>query len=165
MQTAVATSGNLTSYMLPPGSATYANSAFLLLHFAELDPSASNTSREFYIDIGDGREPTLMNPYTDSKTPGPYSRTSWLFWDRTIGPTTLLTLYPTAVSLRGPILNAMEVFSVPDTRHASTLDRDGKLKSSLKLLCRKIMSVQSFLIKNVDERIRFLMCIVLFYMN
>ncbi|KAG0614721.1 hypothetical protein M758_6G198900 [Ceratodon purpureus] len=124
MQTAVATSGNLTSYMLPPGSATYANSAFLLLHFAELDPSASNTSREFYIDIGDGREPTLMNPYTDSKTPGPYSRTSWLFWDRTIGPTTLLTLYPTAVSLRGPILNAMEVFSVPDTRHASTLDRD-----------------------------------------
>lgn len=126
MKSAVTTTGNLTSYyMLGNGQRTTYSVAFVLLHFAELDSAATTTSREFYIDEGDGSSPTYVNPFND--TFGAFLRTTWLFWDRVITPTSMLTLFPAPLSLNGPILNAMELYSVSDTRRTSTLDRDGKL--------------------------------------
>jgi len=123
MQTAVTSTGNLTSYYTPPGSVTTYDVAFVILHFAELDSAATAISREFFIDVGDGSLPTPINPFND--TGGAFVRTTWLFWDRAILPRTLLTLYPVPSSPNGPILNALELYSISDARQATTVDRDG----------------------------------------
>ena len=127
LQTAVATvSGTLSTHYLPPDINQTVTLPFPILHFVELDPNANLTSREFEIQI-----PPWVSTYenTYNITPDHPSAFEYDFWtfhetDYSVGPTSTFDLIPTATSVWGPILNALEVFAVSDPATSKTVERD-----------------------------------------
>ena len=127
LQTAVATvSGTLSIHYLPPGTNQTVKLPFSILHFVELDPNANLTSREFDIQI-----PSWVSTYENTYNITPdhpsafeYDVKTFQETDYSMGPTSTFDLIPTATSIWGPILNALEVFAVSDPATSKTVERD-----------------------------------------
>lgn len=124
--------GNMTLFVSGGSSATsdvYSN-AELVLYFAELNPAANVTSREFFITVPrDGASPDVSyeNPFNFTDPPAPFTANSWSFWDVfNVGPKTAVTLSPSPNSIEGPILNGMELFSITGPAARLTISRDGE---------------------------------------
>lgn len=105
--------------------------AEVCLHFAELDPTANITSREFYITIPrpGGPEVLVENAFNFTPIPMPFTANTWYIWDlRDFGPSTSITFSSAPNSVKGPIINGMELFSITEPADVTlTTPRDGQL--------------------------------------
>jgi len=121
MNTALTTNGTMTINI--PFTSTY--TWFMTLYLAELNPNASNSSREFYVEIP-GYSPTwLVNPLVDGGGLGGVLEPEYfgivsyyvsLFKNQSIS---------TAL---GPLVNALEIFELSQNQSAIlTNDQDSKL--------------------------------------
>ncbi len=121
MRTALTdTSGNITIYF--PDTNNYL--AYLSFYFAELDPTANATSRNYYVLVPDSY-PTLINPLVDQTSNGPdgafYPNVDYYGdgWD--------IIVYPDPTSPLGPLVNALEFLEVRDQMVTLTNLQDGEL--------------------------------------
>ena len=130
LQTAVATvSGTLSAHYLSPDINQTVVNPFPILHFVELDPNANMTSREFNMNMSSNVYSYFQYENTYNITADHPSAFEYDFWwytmpDSFIGPTSTFDLVPTATSVWGPILNALEVFAVSDPATSKTVERD-----------------------------------------
>jgi hypothetical protein len=121
MNTALTTNGTMTINI--PFTQPY--SWFMTLYLAELNPNASNSSREFYVGVP-GYSPTLLvNPVVNGSGLGGYVDIDYhgevpnyisLFKNQSIS---------TAL---GPLVNALEIFELSQNQSAIlTNEQDSKL--------------------------------------
>jgi len=120
MRTALTdTSGNMTIYF--PDTNSY--SAYLSLYFAELDPTANATSRNYYVLVS-GYLYGLVNPFVNQTSNPPDA----LFVpDVYYSPGWDIVLYPDPTSPLGPLVNALEFLEVGDQMVTLTNPQDGEL--------------------------------------
>jgi len=121
MRTALTdTSGNMTIYF--PDTNRY--SAYLSFYFAELDPTANATSRNYYVLVPE-YDPSLVNPILNQTSNGPdgafYPEVYYYGngWD--------IIVYPDPTSPLGPLVNALEFLEVVDQMVTLTNLQDGEL--------------------------------------
>lgn len=121
LQTAVTVqNGNLT-VTLP----VYSPVSHMLLHFAELDNHTSNVSRKFLVEVPGVEDDSYVNARNYSGEP--YKPFYWYFWDLAFtAPSNPITFYSKARSRLGPLLNALEFFTIYDITSSTTLDQDGE---------------------------------------
>lgn len=125
--------GNMTvlPFVGPQLAAGLFNLTEVCLHFAELDPTANITSREFFITVPrpTGPQVVVENAFNYTNPPAPYAANTWYIWDLLkSGPSTSFTFTPTVNAVKGPIINGMELFSISEPVDVRmTTDRDGEL--------------------------------------
>jgi hypothetical protein len=128
MKTALTTNGTMVINI--PYTHSYIWS--MRLFFAELNPTTSATSRQFYAGLPDN-DTRLINPFT---TPHPHQTMEqdyngtvpnfvFLFRNETISATS-----------PGPLVNAMEIFELSQNQMAIlTNEQDGKLSTQSQSSC------------------------------
>ena len=124
MQTclAMSTPGNMTFYFPLQQDST---DAFLGFYWAELDPNANITSRQFKVHVPGFAQDSPINVYNESQ--GLYSLFEESWWLFTITPqTSIFVQYSTPTSVYGPILNALELFAITDVISSTTTLIDGE---------------------------------------
>jgi hypothetical protein len=102
---------------------TNSYSAYLSFYFAELDPTANATSRNYYVMVP-GYPIPVVNPFNQTtKFPDglffPEVYYSGIGWD--------IFLYPDPTSPLGPLVNALELLKVGDQMVTLTNLQDGEL--------------------------------------
>jgi hypothetical protein len=125
MNTALTTNGPMTITI--PFS--HASIWFITLYFAELNPNASNSSREFYVWAVPGYSPTwLVNPLVDG---GGLGGVYEIEYDSiaVIAPNYLALFQNQSISTDlGPLVNALEIFELSQNQFAIlTNEQDSKL--------------------------------------
>jgi len=107
---------------------TYSYQYVLSFYYAELDPTANATSRQFYLLMPGDRNIHLFNPFPMFL--GHYE----LSWYYTFTPGSGIDMYEDKNSscTMGPLANALELFEI-STNHMAGLtnDQDGELFISL----------------------------------
>ncbi len=120
MRTALTdTSGNMTIYFRDTNNYT----AYLSFYFAELDPSANATSRNYYVLVP-GYTPNLVNPFVSQTNYFPDGIFEEVSYD---GNEWDILLYPDPTSPLGPLVNALEFLKVGDQMVTLTNFQDGEL--------------------------------------
>ena len=120
---AMSTPGNMTFYFALQQNSTYAY--YLEFYWAELDPNANVTSRQFMVHVPGFAQDLLVNVYND--TTGRYSLEDEAWWYFTLTPqTSNFVQYSTRTSVHGPILNALELFTITDVISSTTTIIDGE---------------------------------------
>ncbi|CAM6007505.1 unnamed protein product [Sphagnum balticum] len=110
MRTALTdTRGNMTiNFPADPNSYL----AYLSFYYAELDPTANATSREYYVLVPGYYNPTLVNPILNQTSNPPdgafFSEVNYY------GTGLDILLYPDPTSPLGPLVNALEFLEVGD---------------------------------------------------
>ena len=121
---AMSTPGNMTFYFPLQQNSTY---AYWEIYWAELDPNATVTSRQFTIHVP-GFAPDLpVNVY--NYTGGLYSVLDVPLWYSNFHltpQTSKFVQYSTPTSVYGPILNALELFAITDVISSTTTLIDGE---------------------------------------
>jgi hypothetical protein len=102
------------------------------LFFAELNPTTSATTRQFYVGLPDN-DNRLINPFT---TPLPH-QTVEEDYSGTVPNFVLLFRNQTiSATLAGPLVNAMEIFELSQNQMAIlTNEQDGKLSTQSQSSC------------------------------
>jgi hypothetical protein len=120
MDTALTSSPNMT-ISFPD---TYSYQYFLSFYYAELDPTAKATSRQFYFVMPGDPNIRLFNPFPM------FSVHYELSWYYTFTPGSGIHMYEdkNSSSTMGPLANALEFFEI-STNHMAGLtnDQDGEL--------------------------------------
>ncbi len=127
MRTALTdTNGNMTIFF--PDDNTYG--AFMSLYYAELDPTANDTSRNYYVTPY-GSYPYLLNPivnqsntYLNNDYNPPNALTHFSF---TYSEGWNILLYPDPSSPLGPLVNALELLEFENSMKTLTNFQDGEL--------------------------------------
>jgi len=128
MKTALTTNGTMAINI--PYTHSYIWS--MRLFFAELNPTTSATSRQFYAELPD-TDTRLINLFTtpiprqimEEDYDGTVPNFVLLFWNQTISATS-----------PGPLVNAMEIFELSQNRMAIlTNEQDGKLSTQSQSSC------------------------------
>jgi len=121
MRTALTdTNGNMTIYF--PDTNSY--NAYMSFYYAELDPTANGTSRNYYITTSSSY-PLLVNPFVNqTKSNFPYV-IPFTFLLYTEGWN--IVLYPDPTSPLGPLVNALEFLEIENQMATLTNLRDGEL--------------------------------------
>jgi hypothetical protein len=125
MRTALTdTNGNMTIFF--PDMNSY--EAHLSFYYAELDPTANSTSRNYYI-ISPDSDPLLVNPFLNKSSTDLYNNIpnviTFTFFLYTQGWNILL--YPDPTSPLGPLVNALEFVEIGNQMATLTNLRDGEL--------------------------------------
>jgi hypothetical protein len=128
LQTAVTVqNGNLTINL-----AVFSPVTHMILHFAELDNHTSNVSRKFLVHVPEIDDDSYVNARNFSGEP--YKPFYWYFWNLAFtDPNTPITFYSRPRSRLGPLINALELFTIYDTTSSTTLDQDVQAIESLKV--------------------------------
>jgi len=121
MNTALTTNGTMTINI----RFTHAYIWFMKLYLAELNPSASNSSREFYVGVPGYSHTWVVNPLVDGGGLGGFIEIEYY------------GLVPNYISLFqnqssstafGPLVNALEIFKLSQNQFAIlTNEQDSKL--------------------------------------
>ncbi len=121
MRTALTdTRGNMT-INFPADTNSY--SAYLSLYYADLDPTANDTSRKYYVQLPD-YYPTFVNPILNLTN---YYPDALLLDFEYYGNGLDVLLYPDPTSPLGPLVNALELFKAGDQMVKLTNLQDGEL--------------------------------------
>jgi hypothetical protein len=94
------------------------------LYYAELDPTANNTSRKYYVLVPEFYYPTFVNPILNQTSSFPDALLSDLYYN---GNGFEIFLYPDPTSPLGPLVNALEFLEVGDQMVTLTNLQDGEL--------------------------------------
>jgi hypothetical protein len=124
MQTclAMSTPGNMTFYYSLLQGTSY---AYLQFYWAELDQNVNATSRQFKVHVPGFVQDSLVNVYNDTQGLNQYLGEAW--WDFTLTTqTSQFVQYSTPTSVYGPILNALELFTITDVISSTTTIIDGE---------------------------------------
>jgi hypothetical protein len=122
MRTALTeTAGNMT-ITLPADNNSY--QAYLSFYYAELDPTANATSRNYYV-LAPESSPYLVNPILN-QTNG-FFPDALFFNFAYYGNGSDIFLYPDPTSPLGPLVNALEFLKVGDQMVPLTNLQDGEL--------------------------------------
>jgi hypothetical protein len=122
MRTALTdTTGNMT-INFPADTNNYP--AYLSLYYAELDPTANATSRNYYVLVT-GANPYLVNPFLNKTSNFPDALLFDLYYFGGFG--LYIFLYPDPTSPLGPLVNALELLKVGDQMVKLTNLQDGEL--------------------------------------
>ena len=112
--------------------------AYVAFHWAELNPKANASSRQFWIQIPYYISGIYENAF--NYTGGLYKYDYWYFRDVPLTTSTTSTsltpafiLYPTPQSIFGPSLNALELYAQTNISLTSS-KLDGKYPTSPKLI-------------------------------
>lgn len=131
LQNALTTSGNMTIQSMfgtidPFISFQQTNwiTAYIILYFAELDPNANTTSREFYIQLPSYFD-QYINPLNDTNTSQPFVASRLISNPFVFQLWEPIPLYRGQNSTLGPSLNALEFLEFTWTSNLKTIDRDG----------------------------------------
>jgi hypothetical protein len=121
MNTALTTNGNMTINI--PFTHVYIWS--MTLYLAELNPTASNSSREFYVEIPGYSLTYLVNPFVDG---GGLGGSEDIDYDGIV-PNYLSLFQSQSISTAlGPLVNALEIFELSQSQFAIlTNEQDSKL--------------------------------------
>jgi hypothetical protein len=128
MDTALTTSGNITISFPHDYNYEY----ILSFYYAELNSTASASSRIFYFEVP-GEGDFLVNPYSDSGNAA-FSAAGYIWLDIAYTPGADIVLFPdqTVSSPLGPIANALETWERSTNPMATmTNNQDGELLSWL----------------------------------
>lgn len=121
LQTAVTVQNGNLSISIP----VYSPVSHLILHFAELDNTTTSVSREYMVKVPSVTQDSYVNPF--NFTHQHYKPYYWYFWNvQWTSLSDLITFYPINNSRLGPLVNAMELFTILDVAASTTLDQDGK---------------------------------------
>ncbi len=122
MRTALTdTTGNMT-INFPADTNSYP--AYLSFYYAELDPTANATSREYYVVPSDYDIPSFVNPILNQTSDYPDALLlDFLYY----GDGLDILLYPDPTSALGPLVNALEFLKVGDQMVKLTNFQDGEL--------------------------------------
>ncbi len=136
MNTALTSTGNIT-ITFPDN---YSYEYILSFYYAELDSTASDSSRNFYLEVpSSSPEDILLNPFSNGSDSGPADPQSntfiiapviKLYWYLLFTPGMDIVLYPdqTVSSPLGPIVNALDSWEISTNSMATmTNDQDGEL--------------------------------------
>ncbi|KAG0588640.1 hypothetical protein KC19_2G258400 [Ceratodon purpureus] len=127
LQTAVTAQGNMT-IQLTNYESPY---SYLILHFAELDNHTSNVSRKFMVEVPDVSTDSYVNPWNYSLEP--FKPMFWYFWGVSLtSDSDKITFYPRPRSRLGPLLNAMEIYTVVDIAAYTTSAQDAQAIEAIK---------------------------------
>jgi hypothetical protein len=121
MNTALTTNGTMTINI----PFTHAYNWSMRLYLAELNPNASNSSREFYVGVP-GYSPTwLVNPLVDGGGLGGFEE---IDYDGTVPNYISLFKNQSISTALGPLVNALEIFELSQNQSAIlTNEQDSKL--------------------------------------
>lgn len=120
LQTALTVQGNLTITNL-----VYSPVSHLIFHFAELDNHTSPVSRKYMVKVPAVTPDSYVNPFNFSREH--YKPYYWYFTGVPLnGIDDQITFYPKPRSRLGPLVNAMELFTVLDVAAYTTFDQDGE---------------------------------------
>jgi hypothetical protein len=128
MRTALTdTTGNMT-INFPADTNNY--TAYLSLYYAELDPTANSTSRNYYVLLP-GANPYLVNPLLNQSNYFLDGLFNYLDYS---GNGLDILLYPDPTSPLGPLVNALEILKLGDQIVTLTNLQDGELIIWLRVL-------------------------------
>ncbi len=128
MKTALTTNGTMVINI--PYTHSYIWS--MRLFFAELSPTTSATSRQFYAGLPD-KDTRLINPFT---TPRPHQTMEENYNGTVPNFVLLFQNQTTSPTSSGPLVNAMEIFELSQNRMAIlTNEQDGKLSTQSQTSC------------------------------
>ncbi len=122
MRTALTdTTGNMT-INFPADTNSYP--VYLSLYYAELDPTANVTSREYYVLPSEFYYPSFVNPILNLTSNYPDALLLDFYY---FGYGLDILLYPDPTSPLGPLVNALEFLKVGDQMAKLTNLQDGEL--------------------------------------
>ncbi len=122
MRTALTdTNGNMTIHF--PDMNSY--EAYVLFYYAELDPSANDTSRNYYVNVPTTTSPYVVNPL-NNQTNSVYFPNVLIFYFPYSKVWNIL-LYPDPTSPLGPLVNALEFLEFGNQLATLTNHQDGEL--------------------------------------
>jgi hypothetical protein len=121
MNTALTTNGTMTINI----PFTHAYIWFMTLYLAELNPNASNSSREFYLGVPGYSHTWELNPLVDGGGLGQFVDIDY----HGIVPNYLSLFKNQSISTAlGPLVNALEIFELSQNQSAIlTNEQDSKL--------------------------------------
>jgi len=123
MRTALTdTNGNMTIYF--PDRNSY--EAYVLFYYAELDPTANATSRNYYVNVPTSSYTYVVNPLNFNQTNSGYFHNVLIF-DFPYSEGWNILLYPDPASPLGPLVNALEFLEFGNQMATLTNLQDGEL--------------------------------------
>jgi len=138
LQNALTTSGNMTLQGMFGTPDPFISSqqlnwifAYIVFYFAELDPNANATSREFYIELLPSSN-QYINPFNDTNTSQPFVASRLICSPFVFQSWEPIPLYRGQNSTLGPSLNALEFLEITWTSNLKTLDRDASAIDAIK---------------------------------
>ncbi|CAM6034650.1 unnamed protein product [Sphagnum compactum] len=126
MNTALTTNGTMTINV----PFTHAYTWFSTLYFAELNPNASNSSREFYLGVPGYSHTWVLNPLVDG---GGLGRVIGIDYDGIVPNYVSLFKNQSISTALGPLVNALEIFELSQNQSAILTNEQDNLPACWQL--------------------------------